>query len=27
MGHDVMKKIGEAGIDIVLDLYPPERKD
>lgn len=25
--HDVLKKIGEAGLDIVLDLYPPERKE
>jgi uncharacterized protein DUF4279 len=25
--HDVLRKIGEAGLDIVLDLYPPERED
>ena len=25
--HDLLRRIGEVGLDIVLDLYPPEREE
>ena len=27
VAHDVLRRLGEARIDLVLNLYPPERED